>query len=152
MEPLRYERIRSLRIDRDLTQREIADMLHIKQNTYSQYETGRLNYPLEIVVALAAFYGTSVDYLLGLTDEKSPSEVRQVAYERIRNLREDKDMSQTELAQVLHCSQRIYSNYERGEVDIPTEILIKLAQFHQTSVDYLLGLTDEMTPYPRRER
>ena len=75
-----------------------------------------------------------------------------MAYARIRNLREDKDMSQTELAQVLHCSQRIYSNYERGEVDIPTEILIKLAQFHQTSVDYLLGLTDEMTPYPRRER
>ena len=75
-----------------------------------------------------------------------------MAYARIRNLREDKDMSQTELAQVLHCSQRIYSNYERGEVDIPTEILIKLAQFHQTSVDYLLGLTDEEAPYPRRER
>ena len=75
-----------------------------------------------------------------------------MAYARIRNLREDKDMSQTELAQVLHCSQRIYSNYERGEVDIPTETLIKLAQFHQTSVDYLLGLTDEAAPYPRRER
>ncbi len=73
-----------------------------------------------------------------------------MAYGRIRDLREDKDMSQTELAAVLNCSQRIYSNYERGDVDIPTEILIKLAQFHQTSVDYLLGLTDEMTPYPRR--
>lgn len=73
-----------------------------------------------------------------------------MAYRRIRDLREDKDMSQTELAAVLNCSQRIYSNYERGDVDIPTEILIKLAQFHQTSVDYLLGLTDEMTPYPRR--
>lgn len=73
-----------------------------------------------------------------------------MAYGRIRDLREDKDMSQTELATILNCSQRIYSNYERGDVDIPTEILIKLAQFHQTSVDYLLGLTDEMTPYPRR--
>ena len=73
-----------------------------------------------------------------------------MAYGRIRDLREDKDMSQTEIAAVLSCSQRIYSNYERGDVDIPTEILIKLAQFHQTSVDYLLGLTDEMAPYPRR--
>lgn len=73
-----------------------------------------------------------------------------MAYERIRNLREDKDLSQTQVAQVLSCSQRIYSNYERGDVDIPTDILIKLAQFHQTSVDYLLGLTDERTPYPRR--
>ena len=76
-------------------------------------------------------------------------EVRHMAYGRIRDLREDKDMSQRELAAVLNCSQRTYSNYERGDVDIPTEILIKLAQFHQTSVDYLLGLTDEMTPYPR---
>jgi len=72
IEPLRYERIRNLRIDRDLTQQEIAEVLHIKQNTYSQYETGTLNYPLEVVAALAQFYGTSVDYLLGLTDERRP--------------------------------------------------------------------------------
>ena len=71
-------------------------------------------------------------------------------YSRIRDLREDRDMTQTEMAQVLQCSQRIYSNYERGDVDIPTEILIKLAEFHRTSVDYLLGLTDEAAPYPRR--
>lgn len=61
-----------MRIDRDLTQQEIAQVLHIKQNTYSQYETGTLNYPLEVVAALAQFYGTSVDYLLGLTDEQRP--------------------------------------------------------------------------------
>ena len=73
-----------------------------------------------------------------------------MAYERIHNLREDMDLSQTQVAQVLNCSQRIYSNYERGDVDIPTDILIKLAKFHQTSVDYLLGLTDERAPYPRR--
>ena len=73
-----------------------------------------------------------------------------MAYERIRSLREDKDLTQTQLSQVLQCSQRIYSNYERGDVDIPTDILIKLSAFHQTSVDYLLGLTDEKAPYPRR--
>ena len=72
-------------------------------------------------------------------------------YERIRNLREDKDMTQTEMAEILSCSQRIYSNYERGEVGIPIELLITLAQFHGTSVDYLLGLTDEKAPYPRRK-
>lgn len=60
-------------------------------------------------------------------------------YPRIRNLREDKDMTQTQMAEILHCSQRIYSNYERGDVDIPTEILIKLADFHNVSVDYILG-------------
>lgn len=62
-------------------------------------------------------------------------------YQRIRNLREDKDMTQTQMAAILNCSQRIYSNYERGDVDIPTEILIKLADFHNVSVDYLLNRT-----------
>ena len=70
-------------------------------------------------------------------------------YERIRNLREDRDLTQTEIAEILNCSQRIYSNYERGDVDIPTEILIALAHYHNTSIDYLLGFTDERTPYPR---
>ena len=71
-------------------------------------------------------------------------------YERLRALREDRDLSQREMGELLHCSQRIYSNYECGDVDIPTQILIALAQFHNTSVDYLLGLTDETAPYPRR--
>lgn len=72
-------------------------------------------------------------------------------YGRIRDLREDRDLTQKQMAEVLNCSQRIYSNYERGDVDIPTEILRKLAEFHHTSVDYLLGLTDETVPYPRRK-
>lgn len=64
-------------------------------------------------------------------------------YQRIRDLREDKDMTQREMATVLHCSQRVYSNYEKGERDIPTEILIALARFHKTSTDYILGLTNK---------
>lgn len=63
-------------------------------------------------------------------------------YERIRALREDKDLTQREMAQLLMCSQRIYSNYERGDVDIPTAVLIRLADFHAVSVDYLLNRTD----------
>lgn len=71
-------------------------------------------------------------------------------YQKIRDLRENKDLTQTQIAKILNCSQRIYSNYERGEVDIPTQVLIKLAEFHGTSVDFLLGLTDEKRPYPRK--
>ena len=65
-------------------------------------------------------------------------------YRRIRELREDKDLTQKQMGQILNCSQRIYSNYECGDVDIPTEILIKLADFHGVSVDYLLGRTDKI--------
>ena len=66
-------------------------------------------------------------------------------YERIRNLREDKDLTQKQMGEILLCSQRVYSNYERGDIDIPTIILIKLADFHNVSVDYLLNRTDNPT-------
>ena len=72
-------------------------------------------------------------------------------YPRIRNLREDKDISQTKLAKILGMSQTGYSKYETGENDIPTNILIKLAYFHDTSIDYLLGLTNQKKPYPRQK-
>lgn len=71
-------------------------------------------------------------------------------YQRIRDLREDRDLTQKNMGEILNCSQRIYSNYECGDVD-PTHILIKLAEFHNTSVDYLLNLTDDKRPYPRKK-
>lgn len=63
-------------------------------------------------------------------------------YQRIRNLREDKDLTQTKMGEILSCSQRVYSNYERGDIDIPTTVLSKIADFHNVSVDYLLNRTD----------
>jgi len=70
-------------------------------------------------------------------------------YSRIRDLREDRDLYQRDLAEYLNCSQVCYSNYEMGKRDIPTDVLIKLSLFYNTSVDYLLGLTDERAPYAR---
>ena len=70
-------------------------------------------------------------------------------YIKIRNLREDKDLSQKQMAEVLSIAQTTYSDYELGKLNIPIPILIKLAYFHKTSIDYLLGLTDEKAPYPR---
>ena len=72
-------------------------------------------------------------------------------YRRIRDFREDNDRTQTQVAKMLGMSQTGYSKYETGENDIPTYVLIKLSDFYNTSVDYLLGLTDEMRPYVRRE-
>lgn len=65
-------RIRDVREDRDLTQREVAAYLHIGQNTYSQYENGQRQLPVSVLIALAKFYRTSTDYLLSLTDECKP--------------------------------------------------------------------------------
>jgi len=65
-------------------------------------------------------------------------------YRRIRDLREDKDLTQQQMGDVLYCSARTYCNYECGNVNIPIDILIKLADFHGVSVDYLLGRTNKM--------
>ena len=68
-------------------------------------------------------------------------------YQRLRDLREDKDMNQTQVAEMLEMSQTGYSKYETGENDIPTAILIKLARYYNTSIDYLLGETDNPKRY-----
>jgi len=73
-------------------------------------------------------------------------------YERVRNLREDADLYQRDLAEYLHCTQVTYSRYEIGTRDIPTGVLVALAKFYNTSVDYLLGLTDEKKPYPKSKK
>ena len=66
-------------------------------------------------------------------------------YKRLKDLREDHDITQTELSRIIHCSQRVYSNYERGDLDIPTPILIALADYYNVSVDYILERTDNQT-------
>ena len=68
---------------------------------------------------------------------------------RLRDLREDADLNQTQVARYLGMSQTGYSKYETGENDIPTQVLIRLAQFYKTSVDYILGVSDSRSPYPR---
>lgn len=70
-------------------------------------------------------------------------------YRRIRDLREDSDLLQKDIAEYLQCTQVCYSHYELGKRDIPTDVLIKLAAFYKTSTDYLLGLTDVTKPYPK---
>lgn len=70
-------------------------------------------------------------------------------YKRIRDLREDRDLRQKDLALYLNCTQVSYSHYETGKRDIPSGVLIQLAAYYNTSIDYLLGITDEPKPYPR---
>lgn len=72
-----------------------------------------------------------------------------MVYQRIRDLREDADLKQKDLAKELNCSQQVYSNYELGQRDIPTDILIALAEFYKTNVDYILGLTNAKTYYKK---
>ena len=71
-ETMRYPRIQDMRIDADLSQKELGEILHISQRTYSHYETGSRNIPVEMLIRLANYYNTSMDYLVGRTDSKKP--------------------------------------------------------------------------------
>lgn len=64
-------------------------------------------------------------------------------YQRIRDLREDADLYQKDLVKILNCSQQTYSDYERGKLDIPTEVLLTLADYYDTTTDYILGRTNQ---------
>ena len=70
-------------------------------------------------------------------------------YRRLRDLREDHDLRQADIASYLQCTQVCYSNYEMGKRDVPTEVLCRLADYYGTSTDYLLGRTNELRPYPK---
>ena len=72
--------------------------------------------------------------------------------QRLRDLREDKDFNQSKIADVLSCSQTTYSRYETGDLNVPVESLKKLALYFGTSIDYIVGLTDEKRPYKRSNR
>ena len=69
---------------------------------------------------------------------------------RIRDLREDRDLKQKQIANYLLCDQSLYSKYERGERELPLRLAVKLAEYYGVSMDYLVGLTDVRTPYPRK--
>ena len=73
-------------------------------------------------------------------------------FERIRNLREDKDLKQEDIAKVLNCTQACYSNYENGRRDLPSEAWDTLASFYNVSVDYLMDRTNVKDPYPRKNK
>ena len=146
-----YTRIRDLREDRDLTQRDIAEFLGISRGGYSKYERGENDIPTIVLITLANFYKTTVDYLLNISDNTgsdssnicNPSNL----YPRIKELRKESTLNQTQFAEKIGMSQTGYSNYETGSRDIPTNVLIKLSKFYNVSTDYILGRTDDPKKY-----
>ncbi|MFI3174570.1 MAG: helix-turn-helix transcriptional regulator [Bacillota bacterium] len=72
-------------------------------------------------------------------------------YQRLRDLREDKDLVQKQVADILGIDQRVYSNYEIGKREIPCRFVIKLALYYNVSTDYILGMTNQSTPYPKNK-
>ena len=130
-----YQRLRDLREDKDLKQRELASYLNISQTTYSRYESGELDIPSAALIKLADFYDVSVDYI-------SAERTIEAMYRRLRDLREDADLTQQQLGDAINVPQRTYAYYESGQRMIPPHVLCALADYYGVSVDYILGRTD----------
>lgn len=140
----RYE---ELRLDCELKQGDIANILDVKRNTYSKWENCINDMPLDKSNELANYYQTSLDYLLGLSHERNfiPNNNKinyKILAERLLRLRKENKLTQEELSDKLGFLQRTYAYYESGD-RIPTTLkLLVIAQFYKISFDYLVGKSD----------
>ena len=150
-------KLKELRKENLLTQLELANYLKIKQNSYSQYENELRDIPTIVLKQLSKYYNVSIDYLLCLTDIKNiypPSKIININTDmnRLKDIREENDLLQKDIALKLNTKQNTYSTYETGLCDISTNILKKLALFYNVPIDYLLYITDNRTPHKRNKQ
>lgn len=142
-------RLIDLREDRDLTGTNIANILNVTQPQYSRLELEVNRITNDKLIILANFYNTSVDYILGLTNDIVPYKRTLVNGLNLKSLRKSKKLTGKDAGQVIGLSQQQYSSIEKGEYKITYDKLIILANFYNTSVDYILGITDEVKPYSK---
>ena len=154
--------IKMLRKDRRLTQKNLANILHVNRVTYCYYETGRNHPSLEILYALAEFHQVPLDAILGrislpckciaiprevLDHSLFPTESQLLAIlgTQLRLIRLKRDFTQDKLAKLLGISRPAYSHYENGTRQLSLESLLTLADFYDISVDWLCGRTQTIT-------
>ena len=141
--------LKEVRQDHDITQQEVAAILGVAQNTYSQYENGKREIPISkieltapVLIQLADYYQVSIDYLLGHTGTgRTGNSNMTIMDTRMRELREDRDLSQAQVAKILNCDQSLYSKYERGQRELPLRFALLLADYYHVSLDYLMCRT-----------
>ncbi len=147
-------RLKELRLEHKITQTNIAKLLEMKQNGYCKYENECSMIPTKKLKLLARYYNTNIDYIFGLTDIKKPYENSKVVpinndMNRLKEIRENEDLIQSDISKVINMSRNGYSHYETNEHDIPNKILIKLAIYYNVPIDYILYMTDEREPFKR---
>lgn len=152
-------RLKELRNENNLTQKELANLINMSQNGYSQYECEVNDMPTQFLILLSNYYNVNIDYILGITNIKIKypnsiikNENNIKLFNRLKEIREDRDLFQKDIAKILNMSQNGYSNYETGICDIPTKILKELAYFYNVSIDYLLYVTDDRNSHKKIER
>ena len=138
-----YRRMKDLREDNDLTQQEIANYLNVTRRTYSMYECGSNIIPLHLLNQLSLKYQVSIDYLVGLSNEKNNKIVKpmnfDIMYQRLKEQRIKNELSQQNVSKAIGITQSHYATYENGRNIIPITRLIKIAKLYNVSIDYLMA-------------
>lgn len=143
-----FKRIHDLRVDNDLRQKDIALILKVNINTYPHWESGMYEIPIDIIDKLAKFYNCSVNYLVGISNDKGTYGKKyddKKLFLRLKQLRKDNHLSQYEIGNKLGFGQMNYSRYESGKVVIPFSKLYLLSRTFNISLDYLMGKSDNKT-------
>ena len=139
-------RLSDLRTDKDLKHKDIANILNIKKNTYTQWEIGRNDIPILKLNELANFYKVSLDYLLGISDINTKTENSDINFDllctRLKGLRKEKNLTQSELGKSVGFAQTTYTCYENGTSRPTTFKLLYIAKYYNVSFDYLVGRSD----------
>ncbi len=137
-----FERLKDLREDKNFTQEELAKKINVKRSTYTGYEIGRDQIPLDKLNLLAQFYEVSFDYLTGITDVKNHYKKIDIDAKTIgmnlKNLRQEKKLKAKEICEKLNINSSTYSAYETGKVIIKTDFLYTIAKNYNSSLDKLL--------------
>ena len=141
---MKFQRIKNIREDMELTQQQVADKLKVSRGTYSMWETANDIIPLKKLNELANLFDVSLDYILELTNIKSygsvPVEIdNQVVGNNLYNIRKELGLSQNKLATTLSTNQSSWSEYEKGKYLIPTLIIYEMAKKYNLSIDRILG-------------
>ena len=141
------DKIKDLREDNDITQEEIAKHLKTERSTYSNWENGHYDMPLDKCNELANYYHVTIDYLLGLSNNhKYIEETKKIDWnilcERLRLTRKERGYTQAHLGEKIGFHQKTYSNFEVGTNRPTTFKLLIIAQFYNVSMDYLVGRCD----------
>lgn len=137
------KRFHDMRVDNDLSQKKMSDILGMSEDVYSNQENGRSNMSVDTAVRFANYFGVSLDYLLGIGHDKLLKCA--ITYDgfgtgsRLKKIRLDKKLSQEQISSLVNIPQRTYSSYEHGDRTIPLEFLFNFSVIFNVSIDYLTG-------------
>ena len=143
-----FKRLKDLREDHDLTQSEMADILGVKRSAYSLWELGINIIPLKKLVLFADYFKCSLDYVLGLSNQKRSYELVEginlkIVGNNIKKIRINNKLSQENIASLLNISQACITKYEKGSIEISTSNLYEFAKYFKVSLNDLCGKTKE---------